>query len=97
MTVYYEWDVETIAVGETDKYEDGEVLDHHHCDTYAEAMEFAASEPDPGTRYVITLVRDDTDGRSWAYIEDGELPEFFEDAYYFPVAKVPQRFVKELK
>lgn len=44
----------------------------------------------------IVLVRDDDKGRSWAYLEDGELPSHFEDAYGVKVAKVPGRFHEEV-
>lgn len=101
MTVSYEWDVETVTDAETEEHEEGEVLDHHHFDTYAEAAQFAAGEPDEGTRYVIVLVRDN-DGtgaltrRAWAYMEDGKLPDYFVCANGDDVAKVPQKYHNEV-
>lgn len=97
MTVRYEWDVETVADGDSAENEDGEILDHNHCESYAEARRIADMEPEDGTRHVIVLVRDDDEGRSWAYLdEDGKLPEYFEDAYNQPVRKVAKKFHEEV-
>ena len=99
MTVYYEWDCETVAAVDTDDAAENDVLDHAHGATLAEVLRWSRQNPpDPGTRHDIVLVRDDDDGRSWAYMEDdGSLPEFFEDAYCRRVAKVPKRFHAETK
>lgn len=91
MRVFYEWDVESVDT------ETGDVTDHNHFDSYAEAVEFADGEPDDGEEYKVVLVRDDDNGRSWAYVEDGKLPGHFEDAYCRNVAKVPQKFVREVE
>ena len=88
--VKYEWDVETV------EEESGDVLDHNHCDSFREAIAAARETPDDGCRFDVVLVRDDDDGRSWAYLDDGKLPTHFLDAYEHEVAKVPQRFVKEV-
>jgi hypothetical protein len=98
MTVVYEWDVETVTAVESEDHEEGEVMEHNHCRSYAEAVADSLKYPPPeGCRYDIVLVRDDDDGRSWAYMmNDGNLPEFFYDAVQFPVARVPQKFVKEV-
>lgn len=96
MAVHYEWDVEEQTAHESEGFEEGEVLEHWHSDTYAEAKKNAAREPDPGTVHKIVLVRDDDEGRSWAYMENGKLPEYFEDAYGQPHAKVPKRFHAEV-
>lgn len=95
MDVQYEWDCETVADGDSADYEDGEVLDHSHAATYREAAEFAKT-PEAGTRYEIVLVRDDSEGRSWAYMDGGKLPEHFTDASGKVRAKVPQRFRREM-
>ncbi len=97
MTVSYEWDVETVQAAETQEYAAGDILEHSHSDSYAESLnEVRTFAPHDGTGYRIVLVRDDDAGRSWAYMEDGKLPEFFEDAYGVETAKVPQRFHKEV-
>lgn len=94
MTVFYEWDVETVADGNSDSVEDGEVLNHTFCASLKEAAALASTFPDAGYRYEIVLVRDD-DRRAWAYLEDGKLPQFFSDANGDDYSKVPARFVKE--
>lgn len=92
MHVSYEWDVETVTTTETGDHEAGEVMDHNHFDTYAEAVAFMKSDPGDGLEYKCALVRDDHNGRTWAYVENGRLPEWFEDARGVCVCKVPQRF-----
>lgn len=93
MTVYYEWDVE-----EVDEHED--VQHHNHTSSYAEAKAIAATPDEAGMTSRIVLVRDDdstrTGCRAWAYMEDGELPEWFEDASGVEIAKVPKRFHAEV-
>lgn len=93
MTVYYEWDVE-----EVDEHDD--ITDHNHTTSYAEAKRINDLSSDAGTTSRIVLVRDDdntrTGCRSWAYLEDGELPEYFEDAHGVEIAKVPKRFHAEV-
>ena len=96
MTTTYEWDVEEQTAEDSDENEAGEVLDHLFCTSYAEAKRQAARPASEGCKFVIVLVRDADDGRSWAYMEDGKLPTHFCDAYQSPVAKVPQRFHKEV-
>jgi hypothetical protein len=90
MTVYYEWDVE-----EVDENED--IQNHNHTSSYTKAKEVAAIPNEGGIISRIVLVRDDDNCRSWAYMEDGKLPEWFEDAYGAEVAKVPKRFIKEVE
>lgn len=97
MTVCYEWDCEIVADIESDDFEDNEVIEHIHGDSYKWVREWSANNPcGSGRRYDIVLVRDDDNGRSWAYIEDGKLPEYFTDAFDRVTAKVPKRFVQEL-
>jgi hypothetical protein len=97
MTVSYEWDVETVQDIETAEYAAGDILEHDHSTTYAGAVRtIKAFTPHAGTSYRIVLVRDDDNGRSWAYLENGELPESFEDACANDTAKVPKRFHAEV-
>lgn len=90
MPVDYEWDVETVEI------ESEDIVDHEFCKDYADAKATAATAPGPGHRHDIVLVRDDDNGRSWAYMEDGKLPSHFSDAYGNAVAKVPKRFTNEV-
>lgn len=96
MTVSYEWDVELCTAEESDEYEENEVLDHTFCSSYAEAVQAASQVPEEGCKNVLVLVRTDDNSRAWAYLEDGKLPEYFSDAYGNDVAKVPQKYHKEV-
>jgi hypothetical protein len=96
MSVAYEWDVETVSDGDTEALEDGEVVDHDHSATYKEALASSNGRPPSGFRFEIVLVRDDDEGRSWACLDDGQLPTHFVDAYGAQVAKVPKRFFREV-
>lgn len=98
MTVYYEWDCETVAAVNTDDSAEGDILDHAHGATLAEVLKWSKQNPPEfGTRHEIVLVRDDDDCRSWAYLDfDGNLPELFEDAAGTSLAKVPSRFHYEV-
>lgn len=95
MTVVYEWDVETVAAVESDDHEQDECVDHYHTESFAEAQRVAATQAPDGFRHQIVLVRDDDEGRSWAYV-NGKLPEFFTDADGHDTARVPKRFHAEL-
>lgn len=95
MTVYYEWDVE-----EVDEHDD--IQDHYHSETYAAAKAIhELPNIEDGHISRIVLIRDDdntrTGCRAWAYLEDGKLPEYFEDAHGVEIAKVPKRFHDEVK
>ncbi len=89
--VVYEWDAESIT---DDEWE--EVADHNHGET---AMYVLQAQPLDGHRKHICLVRDanEREDRSWAYLEDGKLPEWFEDASGRKTARVPKRFHEELR
>ena len=90
MTVVYEWDCETID-------EHGDIVEHMHGATYAEVKAWSlANTCKPGFTHSLVLVRDDDEGRAWAYIEDGRLPEFCQDAASCKIARVPQRFHREV-
>lgn len=95
-SVAYEWDVEVVADGDSAEYEDGEVIEHDHCGSYAEAKRKAGETPPEGCRYLIVLVRDDDNRRAWAYLENGKLPETFTDALGHEYKQVPKRFVDEV-
>lgn len=90
--INYEWDVE-----DTNIY--GDVIDHNHRDALSDyhPSDFDLMEEEDARSCSLVLVRDDDNGRSWAYVEDGKLPTHFSDAYGNDIAKVPQRFHQELK
>lgn len=93
MTRDYEWDVELMAGAEPD----ADILDHRFCESYAEARTVSQSEP----LSRIVLVMTDDDGRGWAYLKDGALPEHFEQPnargeYESMGVRVPQRFHREV-
>lgn len=93
MRVVYEWDVETVAVADTADYEAGEVLEHWHQSSKADALRVAAAPAHPTQGYRVVLVRDDDAGRSWAYLgANGAMPTHFLDAYDRPTHLVPARF-----
>lgn len=95
--VIYEWDCETVADGDSNDFEDGEVISHLFGDSFQEVKRLSKlNPPEQGFRHEFVLVRDDEEGRSWAYVEGDKLPEFFTDADGADGAKVPQRFVKEI-
>ena len=96
MAVIYEWDVETVADGDTADHEDGECIDHNHCISYMQAVLAARETPPAGCRFQIVLVRDDDSRRAWAYITLGKLPTHFTDADGNDYKPVPQRFHKEV-
>ena len=78
----------------------GDILNVHHCDTYAHARKVAGWS-DYNTD--IGLVRDrgnDLDGlldRQWAYLEDGRLPERFSDSGGSEGPLVPAKFHFEVQ
>lgn len=96
-TTHYEWIVETLD-------EDGNVEDVAHWATYAEALVWAATlqqqERDVDVGLYWRKVDDDDPfffDEAWAYIDEGSLPVFFEDAYGVQKTKVPQRFHREVE
>lgn len=88
MPAIIEWLVEEID-------ENDDIVNVHHAETYSQAVQWAADAP----KARIGLVRDlpRLDGRSWAYIVDGKLPEYFTDAYDDQTAKVPQKYHNALR
>ena len=96
MTVKYEWDVETVTTVESEEREAGEVLDHYFCVSYREAL-WRSKQPAPeGCKYVIVLVRDDENSRSWAYMLPSGLPTFFTDASGNTI-QVPVKYHREVE
>lgn len=98
MAVIYEWDVETQL-----EYPDGEndVIDHHHFECFSDALSYSKTAPEPHdegkTEHMLVLVRDDNEGRSWAYLDDdGTLPEFFMNADGKNTTRVPKRFHEQV-
>lgn len=92
--VIYEWDVELVEI----EGEGGEdiIVDHDFYQSYKEAKVSASAKPEDGHRYDMVLVRDDDKGREWAYMKDGRLPEYFNDAYGNEGTRVPKKFHKEV-
>ena len=97
MSVWYEWDVELVS---NDEHED--IEDHYFCDSYIKCL--AELERGPGEGYFqrAVLVRhvDRADGwrdDSWAYLEGGKLPEFFEDASLKKTVAVPRTYYREVE
>lgn len=97
-TVSYEWDYEQID-------EHGDIIEHNHADTLQEFnTEFVSNLFHEGaTRALeLVLIRDtgnETDGlqeRTFAYVKDGQLPEYFKDGAGCEIHKVPARFRVEL-
>ena len=93
--VCYEWDVETF-IGLEDLDTD-DIIDHHHCSVAAEAISMHREVVRAGeVQARICLIRDTlgvwntVEARTWAYVEDGVLPERFDDG-----TRVPKRFAKE--
>jgi hypothetical protein len=97
MTVYYEWDCEVVADGDSEAHEDGECIEHHHGRSFADVLAFIKTQPEAGTRHQIVLVRDDDRSRSWAYVTLDKLPTHFTDADGADYARVPQRFHAEIE
>lgn len=94
--IVYEWDVEEVSALATDDYEKGEVIEHWHQSSFLDALKFSRTTPPEGSEYVIVLVRDDDNGRAWAYLEDGKLPDYALDAADNKCGKIPVRFHKEV-
>lgn len=89
--VDYEWDCEQL-----DKH--GDIVDHNFATSYAEAL--ASCDGESSKVLLVRTEGNDDDGvteRSWAYVENGRLPERFGDSWGRPTgAKVPKRFHVEV-
>lgn len=98
MTVYYEWDVETVSRDADDALEGDEILEHNHVGSFKEAMAYLKEYVDDDKVYHrIVLVRDSDTERSWAQfnLNKFELDEFFDDTYRV-ICRVPSKFHKEV-
>jgi len=94
----YEWDYELTNLDE-------EVIDRD-CWDHLRGRGLPDSTPDANGEFlVLVLVKDVYRGwalkeRSWAYVKDGKLPEYFGIGTYHDwdegYSKVPQRFHQEL-
>lgn len=95
MGTRYEWVIETLDGPDTD--DDVEILDVNHADTYADAVRRAGQEEH--ARVGLVRDRDTFDGieRAWAYVEDGRLPEWLEEAGGRQVVKVPVAYRKQFE
>jgi len=93
METSYEWDVETID-------EHGDIQDHDHFDKLKDSY-FFHDEINERTLELV-LVRDTWNAmgqsvRTWAYMVNKKMPEFFQDAYQNNATKVPQRYLNEFQ
>lgn len=87
--IYYEWDAESVD-------EFGDVQDHFTGNKLSEVIDFKAKD---GLKVEIVLIRntiesreDSVEDRAWAYLENGKLPDLFDDGEH----KVPVRFHQEV-
>jgi hypothetical protein len=91
--VKYEWDIETVNGDPFDENGNAadapDILDHNHADQLAKFGDLAADER-------LCLVRDDGNGRAWAYVsKDGKIQLTLYDAMGNPVCDLPGRYYKE--
>jgi len=92
----YEWDIESVD-------EHGDIQDHNFRDKLSEFEGKLRSEIPLAKHEKLVLVRDELDidggtiGRSWAYVENGQIEESFKDSGGGDVTPVPLRFIKELR
>lgn len=77
----YEWTVEEID-------DNGDIVDSDFYDEFPGLPECGKD---------IGVVCYDLGGRFWAYVDDGELPQYFEDAFGRKGPKVPARFHSAIK
>ena len=88
MKTVYEWDYETID-------EFGDIVEHNHA---AKLSDFE----DKDKSSALVLIREtgsETYGlqeRTWAYVVNDQLPEYFTDASGANMHRVPKRFYNEL-
>lgn len=95
--VTYEWDIETWDYDDDNEIE---ISDHNFADKLSEfhSDEFLIAV-EQGR---LVLVRDDDNGRSWAYFNATHTPEYFsilesDGNYYETNMKIPKRFIEEFK
>jgi hypothetical protein len=103
MAVGYEWAVEQVALKDFSDHYEGDIVDVNHFTTFAEAKAYADNE-EAWYRNDLVLIRNEytpgqegIDDRSWAYMENGRLPERFEYGGEETGNKVSQKFHKEVE
>lgn len=80
-TMTYEWIEEELK--------DGEIVDVMHLDGAPVISD------DDDTDWALVCDDWEKDVKSWAYVKNGKLPEFFLNAFNDPVKKVPTRYINE--
>lgn len=107
----YEWDAEEYYPNECvginnngGMVEAGDIYDHNFANKAIDALKnVLQGSEDSRICFRLVLVRNvidkfgDLEERSWAYVEDGKLPEYFLDAFDKQTIKVPLRFITELE
>ena len=97
MAIKYYWHVEENATAENPTHEVTATVVTICCASYKIAAHLAKQSPSAAhTIREIVLVRDNNGELSWAYIEDGELYEYFH-CNGNEVALVPLRFHREVR
>ena len=91
----YEWIVEELMIDDS-MQDDPDIVDITHCDSYNEAETVVKRLQRLSIPARIALTRDDEDGREWAYMKAGMLPEHFETPFGSIGNKVPNKFHKEV-
>lgn len=88
--VAYEWTLETV--------EDGDIVDSNFVDSLTEINNADLTGKDLGLVRNEGNENDGVTNRLWAYVKDGKLPDYFQDAYLQNTSiKIPARFHKELQ
>lgn len=97
---HYEWILETIECDPDDpgNEELHDVIDIVHADSlYALIKAVRYVSPDQRVAVVRDIwVNESLEDRTWAYVINGELDEYFRDAHGSPGAAVPVRFRRGL-
>ena len=96
MTINYQWNLETWET----KLDDPEVLDHNYHNKLIDIYNTIKCPAEAGTIYKIVLYRDEyqygsLQCRSYAYVLEGILQEYFLDCYGKKEAKVPMKYINE--
>lgn len=87
--INYQWDYESV-----DEY--GDIINHNHADKLADF----GMEDITNSLVLVCDIGNEQDGlqeRSWAYVVDYTLPEYFSDAAGLHTRKVPAKFHKEIQ
>lgn len=98
MTVYYEWTVETLGFY-SGLNDDPDIIDTSAFEILDEAIDFQDGCEEPSRLVLVRQQGNDIEGltdRSWAYIEDMCLPEYFEyGAGEQSPHKVPKKYKQQ--